>query len=1068
VDPRKLDDLGWEGFEQLIQALLKATLGLGIEAWGGSGDLGRDAYYEGVLNYPTNTPQEGGFVFQCKFVNAANAPGANPDSRLRHAVKNEAAKISQNIEPSGKWKLAPCVYAFFTNAPVSQGIRTEIRNTLESIMPEVTVVIHDGRDVCAQLLLVPSLASHVDQMGRMSASFNDLVTLLRASSLIPPTAQKYLENAQIASESQKFQDAAIDSEAAVEQATKDDDLPTKATACLYAVRSWANHALGMRLSAEEQHIVKTRISKLIAEAEASQAVASEVALSRCFLAILDRDYLGLLNHSESVLADTASCDNDRGEALSFQLQALLHTEREHEGLALKATYMHTRERLAGEPLLLLEMSWLRVLIATDVATDEDFNHSVHLLAQLAELTPERRLYHIDLVVRTLRKYLQLSSNSSRLTQLQQMLEESYHILANGAATPRSAQLAGEIALIAAERGDESKSLQFLELCDSAIEKCKAAASPPMAGDWIALRAFGLQTKGRVYLRLSREITNRQNAPTTTLKAAQEALNAASKLARKNRAAMKGDTDTFLAINSYFSGEVSAALGDSQEAASHFQSCRSPAAMANSSFRSDLGAWSFVRQAEELCFAGDIKESENVIELVVSDSRMPERVVASGREFKGYLNDTIKPIMNWFEGPGAMRIDMLAKREGLRRAIASQTTFLADWYASVVDQAGVYQDVGNGIEENGESELMAKILDIWGRGGFSRVVAAIRARPKSAIAVDAYELEDVRVSARMLCPLFDTVIVKWKGPLEPDTGLRAFPDPNFENDADGEFFGGSGFVRCGGGPRWATVLLGCSNLIQASLAKLIACEALPLIRDGRLLILPAPLIGCTQSAVGWTDHLLTKGFMRGVPTVMRDQGCTSAEVRALQVATYNIPFINGVALSDLSKVLNDIDEFLIPLRQMMFQILHQMSKEQFHSIQKLEVDFRHACNKLDERLSSVIRNHRDLGWRVEESSAAANAIQMRGAATGRDMNTDLLKAVSPENSNLDEWIPFWQLRNLGGYLDWGHSLDNRVRPVTPTQFGTIRHSWLYPGNGGPGLIAGWAPEFKPSTDPKSDN
>jgi hypothetical protein len=36
----RLDDLGWEGFEKLSQALLKAHLGVGVESWGGTGDLG--------------------------------------------------------------------------------------------------------------------------------------------------------------------------------------------------------------------------------------------------------------------------------------------------------------------------------------------------------------------------------------------------------------------------------------------------------------------------------------------------------------------------------------------------------------------------------------------------------------------------------------------------------------------------------------------------------------------------------------------------------------------------------------------------------------------------------------------------------------------------------------------------------------------------------------------------------------------------------------------------------------------------------------------------------------------
>jgi len=45
----KLDDLGWFQFEWLIQSLLKAELGIGIESWGRHSDRGRDAWCDGQL-----------------------------------------------------------------------------------------------------------------------------------------------------------------------------------------------------------------------------------------------------------------------------------------------------------------------------------------------------------------------------------------------------------------------------------------------------------------------------------------------------------------------------------------------------------------------------------------------------------------------------------------------------------------------------------------------------------------------------------------------------------------------------------------------------------------------------------------------------------------------------------------------------------------------------------------------------------------------------------------------------------------------------------------------------------
>jgi hypothetical protein len=95
-----LDNFGWFEFEGLCQTLLKVKLGLGVEAWGRSGDWGRDAFYNGTLKYPTNEPQTGPLVFQAKFVEAANAAGAHPEEPIVRAVAAECRRLSSRMSPS--------------------------------------------------------------------------------------------------------------------------------------------------------------------------------------------------------------------------------------------------------------------------------------------------------------------------------------------------------------------------------------------------------------------------------------------------------------------------------------------------------------------------------------------------------------------------------------------------------------------------------------------------------------------------------------------------------------------------------------------------------------------------------------------------------------------------------------------------------------------------------------------------------------------------------------------------------------------------------------------------------
>jgi tetratricopeptide (TPR) repeat protein len=146
----KLDDLVWSEFERLIQTVVKVRLGFGVEAWGGRGDWGRDAYFEGKLRYPGKEETDGPFVFQCKFVENANAAGAKPEEPLAGAVQKECAKIRRNLK-SGKWKEAPNCYGFFTNAPCTATLRESLRASLRKVLPGAHISIHDGGDICRWL-----------------------------------------------------------------------------------------------------------------------------------------------------------------------------------------------------------------------------------------------------------------------------------------------------------------------------------------------------------------------------------------------------------------------------------------------------------------------------------------------------------------------------------------------------------------------------------------------------------------------------------------------------------------------------------------------------------------------------------------------------------------------------------------------------------------------------------------------------------------------------------------------------------------------------------------------------
>lgn len=169
-----LDRLGWFEFEQLIQTLLKIRLGCGVEAWGGRGDWGRDAYFDGTLCYPTVRKTRAAFLFQCKFVEAANAAGAKPEALILGAVRKECDHIVKR-QQQGTWKKYPTVYALFSNASVAPCTREKVTEALNSVLPKARIAVHDGHDVCQWLNGSPEVVRSFPQL----LSLRDLNEWLR-------------------------------------------------------------------------------------------------------------------------------------------------------------------------------------------------------------------------------------------------------------------------------------------------------------------------------------------------------------------------------------------------------------------------------------------------------------------------------------------------------------------------------------------------------------------------------------------------------------------------------------------------------------------------------------------------------------------------------------------------------------------------------------------------------------------------------------------------------------------------------------------------------------------------
>lgn len=141
-----LDDLGWFQFESLVQSLLKAQCGLGVESWGDSSDHGRDAFCTTALKFPGSEENAGPFLFQVKFVQGANGAGASANASLEKAVAAECSSIRKR-QANNLWTGIKH-YSLVTNAPISADLRKKLTAKLSTANAGDQIHIFQGTDVC--------------------------------------------------------------------------------------------------------------------------------------------------------------------------------------------------------------------------------------------------------------------------------------------------------------------------------------------------------------------------------------------------------------------------------------------------------------------------------------------------------------------------------------------------------------------------------------------------------------------------------------------------------------------------------------------------------------------------------------------------------------------------------------------------------------------------------------------------------------------------------------------------------------------------------------------------------
>jgi len=146
--------LGSFQFEEIVKALLKAKLGIGIESWGKYKDYGIDAYFKGKLKYPSNIENEGIFIFQIKFSSLTNKKEAFNSLKNGFTSWAKAKRFEIFID-----KKFNTFYTLITNVSLTAKQRKNLKNRIKQILKisELNIIIFNGNDICALLDEYPEI-----------------------------------------------------------------------------------------------------------------------------------------------------------------------------------------------------------------------------------------------------------------------------------------------------------------------------------------------------------------------------------------------------------------------------------------------------------------------------------------------------------------------------------------------------------------------------------------------------------------------------------------------------------------------------------------------------------------------------------------------------------------------------------------------------------------------------------------------------------------------------------------------------------------------------------------------
>jgi hypothetical protein len=484
--------------------------------------------------------------------------------------------------------------------------------------------------------------------------------------------------------------------------------------------------------------------------------------------------------------------------------------------------------------------------------------------------------------------------------------------------------------------------------------------------------------------------------------------------------LHGDTPGKMSILLCLQGEIAAEQGRYSVAAETFHYAHSVGSASNKlvdkqRFQAASGAGYFLAVCGKYAKAARALDEAERFAKTISQRQQLERYREMTEEFR--------QTADWVTGSDSLAITAEARIVGVRAAIRPTVDrLLALW------------------DNNGGANT--SVYDYWGRGGFQRIAAAIRGATDDVIAVDATTLYGIEEAARLLCPLFETVLVKWKGSLVDQLAVMTLREGG---SPYADWLCGSGFAATPVGREGTFTVIGQVTSVPSEVAEWLGTQGRPLLASGRLVVVPAAQVGCTQTDVGWTDDVFLSRFLQGVVVATGGKDC--GEGQFLDLAQVALPYMGGPGLNiaGLAAAIEDLGEGIRPFRRRIFRILGAQECSPLNWAQKksMRMEIEDGIEEVRQHFERTLKN---TSVTLRGSHATVDVVQ-RASYGGRAWMSEALHEMAGLPTTLREWLPLWRFKELGGRFNW-------AAPLTGSEhmFRGLRTSWLSPPNRGTGRLA----------------